>query len=421
MSVCLLLQSFFYTIGAKLLAFWLLCCCVISCGGSTKMLTKTAGQADKWVGTWATAPQQVEPANMPPPPGLAHNTIRQLVRVSIGGTQLRLRFSNAFSADTVTLKRVGIAVPDAQGRINIGTQKLLKFKGQEAIAMGPFEEVYSDLLAFRVMPGSRLAITIYFGETAPTITGHPGSRTTSYILEGDQTARSDFSGAVTTDHWYVINGIEVRADPEAFAIAVLGNSITDGRGSGTNRQNRWTDILSGRLLNCPATRNVGILNLGIGGNCVLKGGLGPTALARFDRDVLSQAGVKYLLLLEGINDIGSVGTEAEAKAVVQDLIGAYALMIDKCHQRNIKVYGCTILPFGGSFYDQPIRRQARDQINHWIRTGGKFDGVIDFDAAMRQPNEPQKIAADLHDGDLLHPNEKGYQKMGAAVDLNLFR
>lgn len=382
--------------------------------------TSKSKEPGKWVGTWATAPQLVEPNNMPPKPGLANNTIRQVVRVSIGGERLRLHFSNAFSKEPVTMKTVAVAVAREGSLIDASTQQILKFNGTEEVTMLPSGEVYSDPVAFTLAPGSRLAITIYLGDTSPGITGHPGSRTTSYILSGNQIGSADFVNAVTTDHWYVINSIDVMADTGSFAIAALGNSITDGRGSGTNKQNRWTDVLSERLLNNTATRNIGVLNLGIGGNCVLRGGLGPTALTRFDRDILSQSSIKWLLILEGINDIGGIRTAESAPKVARELIEAYSLMADKAHARGIKVYGCTILPFEKSFYDTPYRQQARDRVNEWIRTTNKLDAVIDFDKVMRNPDDIKKIGSDWHDGDWLHPNQAGYKKMGEAIDLDLF-
>lgn len=374
-----------------------------------------------WVGTWATAQQLVEPHNNPPKPGLSGHSLRQIVRVSIGGDRLRLRFSNVFSEEPVHLKAVSIAVSRGAGAIALTTLKRLQFDGNEGITMPAHGSAVSDPISFPLEPGSQLAVTIYFGETSATVTGHPGSRTSSYLLEGNQTGRADFAHALTTDHWYVLSGIEVQAVPEAAAIVVLGNSITDGRGSGTNKQNRWTDILSERLLQNAPTAKLGVLNLGIGGNCVLRGGLGPTALKRFDRDVLGHENVRWLLILEGINDIGGIRKAEDAPQVAQELISAYQYMIDQAHANGIKVYGCTILPFAKSFYDAPYKQQARDTVNQWIRTSGSFDAVIDFDELMRSKTDTRTILADMHDGDFLHPNEKGYQRMGKFVDLNLFK
>ncbi|WP_010663709.1 SGNH/GDSL hydrolase family protein [Marinilabilia salmonicolor] len=374
-----------------------------------------------WVGTWTTAPQLVEPHNMPPEPGLSENTLRQKIRVSIGGEKLRMRFSNEFSTSPVTMKSVTIAVSDGESTIDPSTLKTLTFNNQEEVTMPAGEGVISDEVKFNLQPRMDLAITIHYGETSPDVTGHPGSRTTSYILTGDHTNDQEFEGAVKTDHWYTINNIEVKAPKEAASIAILGNSITDGRGSGTNKQNRWPDILSERLVQNPQTEDVAVLNQGIGGNCVLKQCLGPSAIDRFERDVLNQSGVKWLIILEGINDIGQTPDSAAAAKVAENLINAYDQMIEKAHEHGILVYGATILPFDKSFYHKDYRQSARTTVNDWIRKSGRFDAVIDFDKTMRNPEDPLTIKSDLHDGDFLHPNEKGYVTMGESIDLKLFQ
>ena len=388
-----------------------------ACSGSKTVSTGNKG----WVGTWSTAPQLVEPHNMPPEPGLTENTLRQTVRVSIGGGVVRLRFSNAFSKSPVELKSVAIAQSLEGSSVDVSTQKTLKFNNNPGIIMAPGGEAFSDPVKFNLKPGSRLAVTIHFGKTSPDVTGHPGSRTTSFILSGNNISSSGFAGAVKTDHWYVIQGIDVQGNKNSKTIAVLGNSITDGRGSGTNKQNRWTDILSARLLENPDTKNTGVLNLGIGGNCVVRGGLGPTALERFDRDILSQSNVRWLIILEGINDIGSAKTQEEADKIAAELIAAYDEMINKAHAKGILVYGATMLPFAGSFYDTPYRQTARDAVNEWIRNSRRFDAVIDFDKIMRNPENVKTILTDMHDGDFLHPNEAGYKRMGENVDLDMFK
>ena len=263
----------------------------------------SASAQSKWTGTWTTSPQLVEPQNNPPSPGLANNTIRQVLRVSIGGDSLRVRFSNEFSTSPVTINEAHIAVSTGRDTIDVATDQVLLFGGQAGVTMAAGGAVVSDPLAFPVDPLSSLAITIYFGNTSATVTGHPGSRTTSYILTGDAVANETFTGAVTTDHWYVINTIDVVASDTAAAVAIIGDSITDGRGSGTNQQNRWPDELANRLQENPATQSVGVLNAGIGGNCVLGSCLGPSALSRFDRDALSQSGIRWIVLFEGVNDI----------------------------------------------------------------------------------------------------------------------
>lgn len=412
-------QNYFLKAFAKGTTMLLVGLLILNCS-STKS-TNTVNQIQtKWVGTWATAPQLVEPHNMPPEPGLTNNTIRQIVRVSIGGDSIRLRFNNEFSKLPVTMKAVQIAISVDSSVINTNTIKELKFNGSTGVTMQPGTSITSDALAFPLKPRMDVAITIYFGDTAPDVTGHPGSRTTSYIYEGNKISEANFNQAVKTDHWYVINGIDVKAPETANAIAVLGNSITDGRGSGTNKQNRWPDVLSQRLLNNPATSNIGVLNMGIGGNAVLRGGLGPTALNRFDRDVLQQHGVKWLIILEGVNDLGGTRNAEAAERVADGLIEAYAKMIEEAHAQNITVYGATILPIDKSFYYQPYRETARQRVNNWIRTSGKFDAVIDFDKAMSDPENPTVILPNAHDGDFLHPNELGYEIMGGAVDLKLF-
>jgi lysophospholipase L1-like esterase len=375
---------------------------------------------NEWVGTWSTAPQLVEPHNMPPAPGLSNSTLRQIVCVSIGGTSLRIRFSNEFSKNPVTMKAVQIAVSKGGSAIDKSTVEELKFHGKSEVTMKPGTIVTSDPVSFDLQPRMEVAITISFGETSPDVTGHPGSRTTSYLLFGNHTsADADFADAVKTDHWYVINGIDIK-EPKSAAVAILGNSITDGRGSGTNKQNRWPDILAMRLLKNHNTQQISVLNMGIGGNCVLRGGLGPTALDRFERDILKQHGVRWLILLEGINDIGGTHGEETSKQVVEDLIAAYKKMIDEAHAQGIKVYGATITPIKKSFYYTNYREAARTSVNRWIRTSGFFDAVIDLDKAIRNPEDTLTILPDAQSGDYLHPNEQGYRMMGEVIDLSLF-
>lgn len=398
--------------------FFLVLCCT---SGQSSIMAQGKSKTENWVGTWACAQMLVEPNNMPPAPGLSENTLRQIIRVSIGGKRMRLRLSNIFSDQPTVLKSVSVAnVVNAPG-IDSKSQKELRFNGKSEIIINPEQEVFSDVFDFELQPGQLLAITIHYGNTSQKTSGHPGSRTTSYILEGNQIQNSAFDGAVKTDHWYSIMGLDVIADKRTANIVCLGNSITDGRGSGTNKQNRWTDILSARLSANKKTEKTGVLNLGIGGNCVVKGGLGPTALNRFDRDVLSQKGTKWLVILEGINDIGGIKNPGDAPIKAQELIEAYKVMIDKAHAKGIKVYGCTILPFQKSFYDAPHKQEARDIVNAWIRNSKSFDAVIDFDKAMVSEEGSKTISSNLHDGDFLHPNEAGYVKMGEAIDLNLFK
>jgi lysophospholipase L1-like esterase len=257
------------------------------------------------------------------------------------------------------------------------------------------------------------------------VTGHPGSRTTSYLQAGEATSAPDLPAAVRVDHWYYVNGIDVTADRAVGAVAILGDSITDGRGSTTNGNDRWPDNLARRLQARPETARVAVLNHGIGGNRLLRDGLGPNALARLDRDVLAQPGVRWLIVLEGINDIGTrvaARAKGEPAATAEDIVAAYEQIIARAQARGVRVYGATILPFeGASNYFTPDGEADRQKVNHWIRTSGRFDAVIDFDAATRDPQKPERLAPAVDGGDHLHPSAAGYRVMAEAVDLALFR
>jgi lysophospholipase L1-like esterase len=374
----------------------------------------------KWVGTWSSAPQLVETANNPPSPGLSNNTIRQIVHPSIGGDSLRIRFSNEFSKSPVVMNSVHIAISKGNGTIDTTTDKVIYFGGLQKITMEPDSAVMSDPFQFALPPLTDVAITIYFGSTSPDITGHPGSRTTSYILTGNNVSTADFSTAVTTQHWYVINTIEVLTSDSANAVAILGDSITDGRGSDTDKQDRWPDELAIRLQANNNTRETAVLNEGIGGNCVLGFCLGPSALNRFQRDVLNQNGVKWLIILEGINDIGGAYGSQGSTQTAQNLIAAYGQFIDEAHVAKILVYGATLLPFGGSSYDSPDHQTAWQTVNDWIRHSRRFDAVIDFDSTMHDPTDTTKLLSIYDSGDHLHPSETGHQRMAETVDLTLF-
>lgn len=399
----------------KNIVFFILLLFIAGCKSNQTVKVKN----QNWTGTWACAQMQVEPHNMPPEPGLSGNTLRQIIKVSIGGNQLRFRFSNLFTDEQMVIKSVSVSNVSEAPAIDIKSQKMLYFNSNAGVTINPKEEIYSDVFNFPLQKGQLLAVTICYEKAPKKISGHPGSRTTSYILQGDHQNDEMFSGAVKTDHWYTIMGLDVISTNKSN-IVCLGNSITDGRGSGTNKQNRWTDILASRLAANKNTEHIGVLNLGIGGNCVVRGGLGPTALERFDRDVLSQSGTKWLVILEGINDIGGIKRAEDATAKAQEIIDAYKIMIDKAHAKGIKVYGCTILPFQKSFYDAPFKQDARDIVNVWIRNGN-FDAVIDFDKEMESEAGSKTILSNMHDNDFLHPNELGYKRMGEAVDLNLFQ
>ncbi len=308
----------------------------------------TRGDEGRWVGTWAASPQRTEPVNMPPAPGLADATLRQVVRVSLGGRRLRVRFSNAFGAKPLTILSAHVATPAGRAAIRPESRKPLAFSGRSSVTIPRGAPVVSDPVDFDLAPLSDLAVTVRVKDPTDAVTGHPGARCTSYLQAGDAVAEPDLPRAARTLHWYYLCEVDVDApDAKAAAVAVLGDSITDGRGSPTDGNGRWTDHLARRLHEGEGTARVGILNQGLGGNRLLNDGVGPNALARLDRDVLAQPGVRWLIVLEGINDLGT------RSATARDLIGAYEPIIRRAHARGIKAYGATILPCEGSFYFNP--------------------------------------------------------------------
>jgi lysophospholipase L1-like esterase len=328
-----------------------------------------------------------------------------------------MRFSNAYGNGPVTLNAVHLARSTGTSTIDTATDTTLSFAGSGSVTIPAGQSVWTDPFAFTLAPLSNVAVTVHFGAVPSNITGHPGSRTTSYLASGNTVSVSSFGASVTTDHWYYVTGIDVMADSESRAIVVLGDSITDGRGSTTNANNRWPDRLAVRLQANPDTAKVAVLNLGIGGNTVLSGGLGPTARVRFDADVLGQSGVRYLVVLEGVNDIGYAGSAS----VGTSLIEAYREFIAKAHASDILAFGVPVLPFGGSGYaTNPDHETFRQTVNTWIRESGEFDAVIDLDAAVRDPANVTYLLDAYDSGDNLHLNPTGYQRMADAVDLSLF-
>lgn len=386
-------------------------------------LLAACAKTPDWVATWATALQVAEPHNLPPEPGLAGNSFRQIVQVSIGGSQLRLHLSNLFNETPTEILGVEIArakTPGASPETVPGSSVELTFGGSRSVTMATGGEAVSDPVKFKLADRENLAVTIHYGTVAPTpLTSHPGSRTTSYIALGNTT---DFSApAAKTAHWYTISSIDVIPRRESAAIAVLGDSITDGRGTTTDGQDRWTDQLSRSLLADPRTRHLAVLNFGLGGNCVLQGGLGPTGRSRYERDLFGHPGVKYIILFEGTNDLGGsrdgVRTAEEIREVWTEIIG-------KAHERGIKVFGATVSSAVGSFYDRDgtgEHEKGRQALNAWIREGGAFDGVIDFDRITAGPDDPARInPAFLFENDWLHLNAAGYEHMGRSIDHALF-
>lgn len=390
----------------------------------------------RWVHTWTAAPQLTEPENLPPTPftaadrALADTTLRQTVRVTLGGRRLRLRFSNAFGGAPLPITAASVALPtDGQAgvsAIQAGSAAPVTFHGRSGAVVPVGAQIVSDPIDLDVAPGANLTVSVYLadGQGSTRVTSHPGSRTTSYLVAGNHVLATELPGATPVEHWYLLSGVEVWATGSAAAVVILGDSLTDGRGSTTDRNNRWPDRLADRLRERPETAGVAVLNQGIGGNRVLNDGLGPSALSRLDRDVLAVSGVRWLVVFEGVNDIGSApATAADQRRVAEALIAAYDQIIHRGHAQGLRVYGATLTPFGGHDYDDPngLRETTRQTVNDWIRNTGRFDAVLDFDTAVRDPHHPQRLQADTDSGDHLHLNPTGYRTLADAVPPELLR
>jgi lysophospholipase L1-like esterase len=356
-------------------------------------------------------------------------TLRQVVRVGLAGSQVRLRLSNVHGTQPLTIDAVTIArsADNRSSRIEPASLAIVRFGGRGSTVIPAGAESWSDPVDLTVRAGADLAISIHLPRAPSPPTGHPGSRATTYFVDGDQTSLGELSAAQTAPRWLVIAGVEILA-PEARAVVVLGDSITDGFGAQPDTNLRWTDHLAARLRAQPGTEQVAVLNAGIGGNRLLTDGLGPNALARFERDVLSQPGVTHLIVLEGVNDLGTLTRDAPATpeqhaALVAQAIEALRQIVLRARARGIVAIGGTILPFGSSgYYHPPPETEAdRQAINGWIRAPGHFDAVIDFDAALRDSADPGRLRTELDSGDGLHPSLDGYRAMAAAVPLDLLR
>jgi lysophospholipase L1-like esterase len=411
-----------------------------------------AQSGEHWVSTWATSPQQPRafPAPRPPaPPAVGattptppptpapprpqpitsfHNqTLRMIAHTSIGGPRVRIELSNVFGSTPLGIGSAHIAMRDQESGVVPASDRALLFGGRPACWIPPGGTVISDAVNLDVPAASDLAVSIYIPETATADTMHAVGLHTTYISKaGDATAAPTIADATTTQSFYFLTNVDVAAPPNAAAIVTFGDSITDGAVSTPNTDRSWPSFLARRLA-ASGGANIAVLNQGISGNRLLRDGAGVNALARFDRDVLVQPGVKWLMILEGINDIG-LGLRADAAASdavsADDLIAALKQLIERAHEHGIKVIGGTLTPFEGAAYYSEAGETVREAVNQWIRASsngsGAFDAVVDFDAATRDPEHPKQFRAGFNNGDHLHPNDAGYQAMADAIDLSAF-
>jgi lysophospholipase L1-like esterase len=395
-----------------------------------------ACQAAEWTASWGAAPLAPSPA-MGPFPATAtfsNQTIRQIVRITAGGSRIRVRFSNEYGSKPLLIGAARVALADATGAIQPGTDRPLLFTGKPTALIPAGSPFLSDPVDFPVKALSDLSISIYLPEDTGPCTCHAVGLQTAFVSDTGNFVAEAFAPKQTFLARAFISDVEVYSTMPAKTVVVLGDSISDGVGSTTGRNRRWPDLFAQRLAARHEHHAWGVVNMGISGNRLLNDGAGQSALARFDRDVLSVPGVAYLIVFEGVNDIGISFGEFEGpmagmfkslvpqnKATGEAMIAGYRQLIDRAHTKGIKVFGATIVPYEGSPYYSPQGEGIRQQINAWIRTGGAFDGVLDFDAALRDPDKPTQIATPLQAGDHLHGSDLGYEAIAQSIDLSLFK
>ena len=380
----------------------------------------TYSLAQNWVGTWATAPQTVVRSFMPYNNCMTNRSVRQVVKVSIGGDVIRLKLSNIYSMQPVEIRSIYIAHAKDSSDIDAKTAQYFKFGNSYKTIIPAGKQIVSNALKFKLRNLERVAITINYTSAPEIPTVHMGSRTTSYIMKGVTNAHSNFAKAFRENHWYNISGIDVYTmSTNMSAIAIIGNSITDGKCSTDNAQNRWPDVMSEMLQLKHKITNQGVLNLGIGNNRVtVPGGFGALAKERFDRDILMQSGVKKVVIFEGVNDIGAArsgSSETVARQIIESIHG----MVKKAKARKMKVYLGTITPFKGAGYYTHFHEAARLYVNDWIRSQAKnVDGILDFAKLLQDPNDDRRMKREYASNDWLHPNPTGYKAMGIyAADI----
>jgi len=388
------------------------------------VLAGPATAHDGWIASWGSAQMIPLNENVLPADRAAAVTLRQIVRLSAGGRCLRVRVSNVFGTRPLAIGSGAVARAARPGTPQIGPGRRLAFAGRPNAVIPAGAELYSDPVPLPLAPGTDLAIDLYLPEAATPQTGHPGARATSFTLRGDHVGEPMLAGAAPTTRWYALSDVETAATPMAGTLVVIGDSITDGYGVLPDTNLRWTDRLAERLRG----RGIGVLNAGIGGNRMLEDGLGPNLLARFDRDVIARSGVRWAIILAGVNDLGVLTRDASADPaahadMVARLTAGYRQIAARAHAHGIRIIGGTITPFGGNdyYHPGPATEADRQAVNAFIRTSGTFDAVIDFDRILRDPARPDRLAPAYDSGDHLHPAPAGYRAMGDAVPLMLFR
>lgn len=380
---------------------------------------------EQWISTWGAAQMVPDEKQALKSEQLRNSTIRETLRLSIGGKSLRLRFSNLFGTSPLVLGSVSVARAVATGSSDIVPESLrqLSFGGKPGVTIPPGAEYYSDPVALEVAAGSDLAVSIFAEAFPERQTAHPGSRTTNWVAAGNQTAQPALSERQPVMPWFFVDSIEVRAPQQTRVVVAIGDSITDGAGSTTNGNDRWTDALRERLSKA-GIGNVAVINAGIGGNRMLRDGLGPNLMARFERDVLGRAGVSHAVVLIGVNDVGGMqrakqDTPAGRQQMLADMKEGWRQLVARAHARGVCVLAGTLTPYGGGNYYQlsPENEADRRELNQWLRESPMFDGVADFDQQVHDPVATDKFKAEYDSGDHLHPSPTGYRAIAEAVPL----
>jgi lysophospholipase L1-like esterase len=398
------------------------------------LFTGLAGaQQNTWIATWAASPQAADPSPDDPLVKIADQTVRERVRISIGGTQIRIRLSNEYGSTPLLVGSVTVAVPVSPETVRTKSLQTVTFDGQKSILIPAGAPVLSDPVPYPVSPGSEISISIYFPHPVSTPTVHAlGLKRTVLSRPGDHTLAEKIDVAAAFNSSILVSAVLVPAQPSQHLIVTFGDSITDGDMSTIDADHNWPSDLIRRLAGTPKGSKTAVVNEGIAGNRLLGDGFGVNGLARFDRDALALQGVSHIVLLEGINDISFPGAKLEGSYLAdphdaqtpEDLILAYRQLISRAHARGVKLIGATMTPCEGieipGYYSES-KEAVRQAVNKWIRTSGSFDGVIDFDAVLRDPDHPSRIMPRFASEDHLHPNDAGYQAMADAIDLALLR